>query len=110
MDSSDAVDIQNTHVVELYSRLEKDDKQLTYYDSGIGTYARPSFRSFSYLKQVIYNLIDTAIAWFVHLARPVTLRTVTYLTSRNFERIIHAAYKWLSENYQPGDRIFLFGT
>ncbi|KAJ8469873.1 hypothetical protein ONZ45_g16744 [Pleurotus djamor] len=34
---------------------------------------------------------------------------MTEMLSRNFERIIHAAYKWLSENYQPGDRIFLFG-
>ncbi|KAJ8475172.1 hypothetical protein ONZ45_g15703 [Pleurotus djamor] len=85
--------IRSTNVVELFSRIIKiggDVEQLVFYNSGIGTYARPSFRSFSYWKQVIYNHIDTAIAW-------------------NFEKIIHAAYKWLSENYEPGDRIFLFG-
>ncbi|KAJ8472948.1 hypothetical protein ONZ45_g16481 [Pleurotus djamor] len=54
--------IKSTNVVELFSRIIK----------------------------IIYNRIDTAIAW-------------------NFEKIIHAAYKWLSENYEPGDRIFLFG-
>ncbi|KAJ8495785.1 hypothetical protein ONZ45_g12710 [Pleurotus djamor] len=27
----------------------------------------------------------------------------------NFERIVHAAYEWLSENYKLGDRIYLFG-
>ncbi|KAJ8521316.1 hypothetical protein ONZ45_g1998 [Pleurotus djamor] len=81
---------RSTNVVELFSRLIKDEGQMVYYDSGIGTYAPPSFKSFSYLKQVIYHAIDTAIAW-------------------NFENIVHAAYKWLSENYQPGDRIFLFG-
>ncbi|KAJ8521312.1 hypothetical protein ONZ45_g1992 [Pleurotus djamor] len=80
----------STNVVELFSRLIKDGDQMVYYDSGIGTYAPPSFKSLSYLKQVIYHAIDTAIAW-------------------NFENIVHAAYKWLSENYQPGDRIFLFG-
>ncbi|KAJ8508158.1 hypothetical protein ONZ45_g9551 [Pleurotus djamor] len=80
----------STNVVELFSRLIKDEWQLVYYDSGIGTYAPPSFRSLSYIKQVIVHAIDTAIAW-------------------NFEEIVHAAYKWLSENYQPGDRIFLFG-
>ncbi|KAJ8473245.1 hypothetical protein ONZ45_g16365 [Pleurotus djamor] len=80
----------STNVVELFSRLIKDENQLVYYDSGIGTYAPPSFRSLSYIKQVIVHAIDTAIAW-------------------NFEEIVHAAYKWLSENYQPGDRIFLFG-
>jgi hypothetical protein len=28
---------------------------------------------------------------------------------RNFEKIVIAAYRWLSENYQEGDRIYLFG-
>ncbi|KAJ8503121.1 hypothetical protein ONZ45_g11141 [Pleurotus djamor] len=86
----------STNIVEMFSRIIKDFdegeeiEQLVFYNSGIGTYARPSFRSLHYLKQVIINHIDTAIAW-------------------NFERIIHAAYKWLSENYRRGDRIFLFG-
>ncbi|KAJ8515616.1 hypothetical protein ONZ45_g6972 [Pleurotus djamor] len=80
----------STNVVELFSRIIRDERQVAYYDSGIGTYARPSFRSLSYLKQVVYHAIDTAIAW-------------------KFENIVHAAYEWLSKNYQPGDRIFLFG-
>ncbi|KAJ8457781.1 hypothetical protein ONZ45_g18180 [Pleurotus djamor] len=91
--TSNQFSVKSTNVVELFSRIIKiggDVEQLVFYNSGIGTYARPSFRSFGYWKQVIYNHIDTAIAW-------------------NFERIVHAAYKWLSENYQPGDRIFLFG-
>ncbi|KAJ8501620.1 hypothetical protein ONZ45_g12087 [Pleurotus djamor] len=91
--TSNQFSVNSTNVVEIFSRIIKsggDIEQLVYYNSGIGTYARPSFRSFSYLKQVLYNLIDTAIAW-------------------NFERIIYAAYKWISENYEPGDRIFLFG-
>ena len=29
---------------------------------------------------------------------------------RNFETIILASYRWLSENYREGDRIFLFGA
>ncbi|KAJ8517470.1 hypothetical protein ONZ45_g5361 [Pleurotus djamor] len=82
---------RSTNVVEIFSRLIKDRKrQMVYYDSGIGTYAPPSFRSLSYIKQVLDHAIDTAIAW-------------------NFEKIVHAAYEWLSENYEPGDRIFLFG-
>ena len=28
---------------------------------------------------------------------------------RTFERIVISAYRWLAENYIPGDRIFLFG-
>ena len=55
---------QNTNVVELYSRIIKDDTQPSYYNSGIGTYATPSWRSLTFWKQVIYNKIDLAIAWY----------------------------------------------
>ncbi|KAH7920359.1 hypothetical protein BV22DRAFT_1021384 [Leucogyrophana mollusca] len=72
----------NTNVIELYDRVIKDKKQLTYYNSGIGTYARPSFASFTYWKQVLDNAIDLAIAW-------------------NFEKIVLGAYRWLSDNYEP---------
>ncbi|KAK1223685.1 hypothetical protein PQX77_013443 [Marasmius sp. AFHP31] len=54
---------KNSNVVELYSRLVKDDSQLTYYNSGIGTYAKPSWRSFSYYKARTAHVIDMAIAW-----------------------------------------------
>ncbi|THU84854.1 hypothetical protein K435DRAFT_686688, partial [Dendrothele bispora CBS 962.96] len=82
--------IKNTNVVELYSRLVKNDKQLTYYNSGIGTYVKPSLWSPSYWKQFLEHSVDMAIAW-------------------NFKRIVLGAYQWLSENYRVGDRIFLFG-
>jgi hypothetical protein len=56
---------QNTNVIELYARIDKKNgSQLTYYNSGIGTYARPSWRSYKYWKQVIGNRIDLAIAWY----------------------------------------------
>ncbi|EIN07769.1 hypothetical protein PUNSTDRAFT_29058, partial [Punctularia strigosozonata HHB-11173 SS5] len=81
---------KNTNVVELYSRLIKDDdQQLTYYNSGIGTYARET-KTFKYWRQAIDHTVDMAIAW-------------------NFKKIVLDAYQWLSENYKPGDRIFLFG-
>ncbi|KAG8723638.1 hypothetical protein FRC09_002359 [Ceratobasidium sp. 395] len=53
----------NTNVVELYSRITKDQTQLTYYNSGIGTYAKPFWLSFAYVKQVLLNRFDLAIAW-----------------------------------------------
>ncbi|KAF8511901.1 hypothetical protein BU17DRAFT_96812 [Hysterangium stoloniferum] len=82
---------KNTNVMELYSQLVKDDaRQLTYYNSGIGTYAKPYWRSVSYLIQVLCNKIAFAIAW-------------------NFEKIIMDAYRWLADNYRDGDRIYLFG-
>ncbi|PPQ69959.1 hypothetical protein CVT26_013295 [Gymnopilus dilepis] len=83
---------KNTNVIELYHLICKDDedKQLTWYNSGIGTYARPSWKSVDYYKQVIGHKVDLAIAW-------------------NFEKTILGAYRWLSDNYRKGDRIFLFG-
>ena len=32
------------------------------------------------------------------------------LSFRNFERTVLGAYRWLSDNYKPGDCIFLFGA
>ncbi|KAF7975881.1 hypothetical protein HWV62_8285 [Athelia sp. TMB] len=62
--TSNQFGVMNTNVIELYSHILKgeNDGQLTYYDSGIGTYARPSWRSWTYLKQVVINKIDLAIA------------------------------------------------
>ncbi|KAI9455298.1 hypothetical protein F5148DRAFT_1226410 [Russula earlei] len=80
----------NTNVVELYSRITKSERQVTYYNSGIGTYARPSWRSLDYITQVANNKIDLMIAW-------------------NFDAKVLAGYRWLSEQYLPGDKIFLFG-
>ena len=54
---------QNTNVTELYRLLDKDETQVTFYNSGIGTYARPSWRSLSYWKQAMDNTIELAIAW-----------------------------------------------
>ena len=32
-----------------------------------------------------------------------------YTINRNFEKTLQAAYRWLSDNYEDGDTIFLFG-
>ncbi|KAK1231283.1 hypothetical protein PQX77_005598 [Marasmius sp. AFHP31] len=81
---------KNSNVIELYSRLVKDDSQLTYYNSGIGTYPVPSFTSFSFYTRGAAHVFDMAFAGWLK------------------KRIIEA-YRWLSENYREGDRIFLFG-
>ncbi|EIM83792.1 uncharacterized protein STEHIDRAFT_62354 [Stereum hirsutum FP-91666 SS1] len=81
---------KNTNVIELYGLLEKDTNQVTFYNSGIGTFAKPSWKSLTHLRHAIGHKLDLAIAW-------------------DFEKIVILAYRWLSENYQPNDRIFLFG-
>ncbi|KDR70478.1 hypothetical protein GALMADRAFT_76068 [Galerina marginata CBS 339.88] len=83
---------KNTNVIELYNFIlkEVEDNQRTWYNSGIGTYARPSWKSLRYYGQVVYHLVDLAIAW-------------------GFDQTVLAAYRWLSDNYERGDCIFLFG-
>ena len=61
----DALSHQNTNVIELYNLILKKvgDNQRTWYNSGIGTYARPSWKSLNFYKKVLYHKIDLAIAW-----------------------------------------------
>ena len=59
---------QNSNVVELYSRLVKSKDQLTYYNSGIGTYVKDSksWKSWFSLrawKQGFDHALDEAVAW-----------------------------------------------
>ncbi|KAG2117068.1 uncharacterized protein F5147DRAFT_567534 [Suillus discolor] len=77
---------KNTNIVELYSEMVKDSKQLTYYNSGVGTYAKGHTH---WMKQ-IESVFDLAFAF-------------------NISRTIMGAYRWLSDTYRPGDKIFLFG-
>ena len=56
--------MKNTNVVELYSRLVADETQLTYYDSGIGTYVAES-NPFIRAWQWVINTLDMAIAMCV---------------------------------------------
>ncbi|KAL4257828.1 T6SS Phospholipase effector Tle1-like catalytic domain-containing protein [Pleurotus pulmonarius] len=71
---------KSTNVVEFYSRIVKGKRQITFYISGIGTHS--TFK--------LGRIFDLAFA-------------------NSFERNVLLAYKWLAENYEPGDRIFLFG-
>ncbi|KAJ8094999.1 hypothetical protein PM082_010217 [Marasmius tenuissimus] len=81
---------RNTNVVELYSRLQKDKDQLTYYDSGIGTYPVPNHKNMKYYVGVIQHKLDLMFAF-------------------RFQQTILKAYAWLSEYYRPNDRIYLIG-
>ena len=51
--------IQNSNIVELYSKIIKDDDQLTYYNSGVGTYATHGILSHT---RWVSNILDQAIA------------------------------------------------
>ena len=102
---------QNSNVVELYSRLIKDKKQLTYYNSGIGTYMKGSRARMACDTRFLLHLADLFFAMCVFFHNPAACPHVSslLLVPRNFRSHVLKAYQWLSENYEDGDRIFLFG-
>ncbi|KAG2096074.1 uncharacterized protein F5147DRAFT_584212 [Suillus discolor] len=77
---------QNTNIIELYNEMMKNDNQLMYYNSGVGTYAKGHTH---WMKQVV-SVFDLAFAF-------------------NISQTIMDAYRWLSDQYSDGDKIFLFG-
>ncbi|KAJ7512833.1 hypothetical protein B0H11DRAFT_1698006 [Mycena galericulata] len=91
--TSNQFGVHNTNVVELHSRVGVDelDDQCKYYNCGIGTYVPSKTKtSWKYWRQRIDNTIALAFAW-------------------NFKDTVLKAYRWLSQTYIPGDKIFLFG-
>ncbi|KAF5348457.1 hypothetical protein D9756_009559 [Leucocoprinus leucothites] len=81
---------QNSNIVELFSILRKDDpeKQLVYYQAGIGTYTVPQIATPLFAK--ISKTLDEMVAW-------------------NLDAHIMDGYEFLMQNYKAGDRICIFG-
>ncbi|KAG8900190.1 hypothetical protein FRB99_006190 [Tulasnella sp. 403] len=89
--TGNSFDDENTNVVRIFSALEKQrtDKQLCYYQPGIGTYNPPN-SMWSPLTQKITKLLDEGFAWYL-------------------DGHIMGGYRFLMENYTKGDKIYLFG-
>ncbi|NMM47815.1 DUF2235 domain-containing protein [Marinigracilibium pacificum] len=79
----------NSNVVKLYSVIKKiPEKQIAYYDPGVGTYKYPGLGlSINSSLNRIFGLI----------------------TGFGLYQNVYEAYSYLMENYESGDRIFLFG-
>ncbi|KAF8883579.1 hypothetical protein BD779DRAFT_829377 [Infundibulicybe gibba] len=71
--------------------LKKDnpEKQMVYYQAGIGTYTSPSEIT-TFLAAKVSKCLDEAIAW-------------------DLDAHVMAGYEFLMQNYKSGDRICLFG-
>ncbi len=80
----------NTNVVKLFRSLSKLDptQQINYYDPGVGTMSAPG--------------TQTAIGKAVS-------RLFGLVLGLGMTRNLADAYVFLMKNYQPGDRVFLFG-
>ena len=78
----------STNVLRLFRMLERDQRQVAYYDGGVGTLVDPA--AISVGRKFFSRRLDAAIGLRVR------------------ENAI-AAYRFLVQNYRPGDQIFLFG-
>jgi len=77
-----------TNVLRLYRSLVRDERQLTYYDPGVGTLADPM--ALSRVRKFIERKLDAAIG-------------------RSLCETFSNAYRFLAMHYQPGDDIYMFG-
>ncbi|KAH9480835.1 hypothetical protein JR316_0007437 [Psilocybe cubensis] len=88
--TGDQFDADNSNIVEFFAMLKKDDpeKQLVYYQAGIGTYTTPQIAT-PFMSKISQTL-DMMIAW-------------------NLDAHIMGGYEFLMQNYRAGDRICIFG-
>ena len=78
----------STNILRLYRMLCRDQRQVAYYDPGVGTLVNPF--AISRLRKYIGRRVDAAIGYRVR------------------DNVV-AAYLFLARNYLPGDSIYLFG-
>ncbi|KDQ11182.1 hypothetical protein BOTBODRAFT_35481 [Botryobasidium botryosum FD-172 SS1] len=80
----------NSSIVELFGILTKSqpEKQLVYYQAGIGTYT--SSLILTPFAAKVASLADSAVAWYL-------------------DEHVKEGYTFLMQNYRPGDKICLFG-
>ncbi|KAF8326159.1 hypothetical protein F5887DRAFT_1139000 [Amanita rubescens] len=81
---------ENSNIVRLFRALKKGSQkhQVLYYQPGIGTYNKRAF--ITHTVSAIANAIDFAVA-------------------RHLDDHVKDGYKFLIQNYMPGDKICLFG-
>jgi uncharacterized protein (DUF2235 family) len=78
----------STNVLRLFRMLERDRRQVAYYDAGVGTLVDPA--ALSTFRKFLSRRLDAAIGLRVR------------------ENVI-AAYRFLVRANEPGDRLYFFG-
>ncbi len=78
--------VNNTNVVCLYQRIVRDKDQVSFYDPGIGTFSFLGTK----LGQKTGRLLGSALGYGI-------------------QQNLTDAYRYLMSNYEPGDKVFLFG-
>ncbi len=77
-----------TNVIKLYSVLQQNESQVTYYHPGIGTMEPAG--ALTPLSRTVFKGLEMAVGW-------------------GLEYDIRDAYIFLMRTYQPGDKIYMFG-
>ena len=77
-----------SNVLKMYMALERSDRQVVYYDPGIGTNDRSD--SWSRVRNQIRGMFRM-------------------MTGHGLDANVLDAYRFLVRNYQPGDQVYLFG-
>lgn len=86
--SDEISDIRISNVLKLYRIAEKGKRQLVYYSPGVGTIGR----------------VDWLYRW-----RQKALAVLGLATGYGLDANVLGAYRFLVENWQEGDRIYIFG-
>lgn len=86
--SGEISDIRISNVLKLYRIAEKGKRQLVYYSPGVGTVGR----------------VDWLYRW-----KQKFLGVLGLATGYGLDENVLGAYRFLAENWEEGDRIFLFG-
>ncbi|KAF8215017.1 hypothetical protein K438DRAFT_1800618 [Mycena galopus ATCC 62051] len=86
--TSEQYDGYNTNPVKLFALLKKDQEQLCYYQSGIGTYVTP-------------GMISPVLDWG---AKVLDEAFAIFLSDH-----VRDGYRFLMDNYRAGDKICIFG-
>ncbi|MCT8267781.1 DUF2235 domain-containing protein [Afifella sp. JA880] len=86
--TSNEISEDRTNVLRLYGTLEKSEDQLVWYDPGVGTLAAD----------------NSWVRWW-----PRVVEFWGMMTGWGLDENVKEAYRFLAENWETGDRIYLFG-
>ncbi len=86
--TSNEISANRTNVLRLYGCLRKTEAQLVWYDPGVGTFGSDN-------------------SWF--RLRRRTSELLGLLTGWGLDQNVKEGYRFLVENWEPGDRIWLVG-
>jgi len=101
-----------TNVCRLYEALEDDaqfgTRQIAWYDPGVGTETSGAAAVARWISRIFGKLLAFLPDWFEEFTRRL-LKSLESGTGIWIEENIEQGYREIVRNFEPGDRIFIFG-